>query len=186
MAAMAQFLAQSQQRAYKTALLSTRNHADALDLVQDAMLKLVQRYSGAAAEEWPLLFNRILHHRLIDWHRRQQRVVALFGWFDRSIDDADAEAEATAILASPAMNDPAQLVDLARDVDRVEALVSALPLRQQQVFLLRALEQFDVKETAAVLGCSDGSVKTHYARAMNRIRQALADEESAMIKKAIT
>ena len=155
------FLASVERRAYRTALLSTRKPADALDIVQDAMTQLVQHYREHQSCEWPLLFQRILQHRIMDWHRQETRHKKWFWQTSISIDD-DAEDE---ILAR------------ASDISCVIKVLENLPLRQRQAFMLRAWEGFDVRETAASMGCSEGSVKTHYFRAVQVLREQLSKNE---------
>lgn len=167
------FLASVERRAYGMALVSTRNEADALDIVQDAMMSLVQSYSERQAIEWPKLFQRILQHRIIDWHRQGTRWRQLFRWFGGDDVETDESAEA---FVDPVVNNPEHLLAVAADLDKVTQALSQLPLRQRQVFMLRAWEGFDVSEAAEVLGCSEGSIKTHYFRALNRLRALLEVE----------
>ncbi|MDY6920186.1 MAG: RNA polymerase sigma factor [Pseudomonadota bacterium] len=168
------FLASIERRAYRMALLATGNHSDALDLVQDAMLKLSQNYGDADAASWPPLFQRILQNRILDWHRQQQRRRRLFV-FTRPLDeDAEAEAESQLEqLPEPRDHNPAQLLELARDTEAALGAIGRLPLRQQQAFLLRAWEGLDVRATAAAMECSEGAVKSHYFRALHNLRQWL-------------
>jgi len=166
------FLASVERRAFRIALLATRNRDDALDLVQDAMLNLVQHYTQQDAAEWPMLFHRILHNRIMDWQRRQKVRKALFGWLPRSSDPED-EQDPIADVAAPGEDAPAHWLEASRRVEVLDASLGALPARQRQAFLLRVWEGFDVAETAQIMGCSDGSVKTHYSRACAALRQAL-------------
>lgn len=165
-----QFLAQIEQRAYRTALLTTRKSADALDIVQEAMLKLVRHYRTRTAAEWPLLFQRILQHCLMDWHRQQARNRKWF--WQQPNDDVDAEDEMNQIVDEREQN-PAELLVRASDINIVLKALENLPLRQRQTFMLRAWEGFDVKTTAQVMACSEGSVKTHYFRALQALRSEL-------------
>ena len=168
------FLAEVEKRAYRSALLSTRQSADALDIVQDAMLQLVQGYRDRSMEEWPLLFQRILHNRITDWHRAQKRHRLRF-WqgFGANRDDEEDE-DPIEQLEDPRDIDPAALVAAQTDIQQVLRALETLPLRQRQVFLLRAWEGFDTDTTAAALSISSGSVKTHYFRALDRLATALA------------
>ena len=185
------FLADSERRAYRMALLATRRSADALDIVQDAMLQLVQHYRQRTPQEWPLLFQRILQNRIMDWHRQQTRQRRRFWQFGKggqlgkggqfgpggqagaigaqSEDDEDP----IAMLADPRENNPQELLQRADDVETVLRAVEQLPLRQQQAFLLRTWEGLDVAATAAAMQCSEGSVKTHLFRALQTLRAAL-------------
>ena len=169
------FLAQVERRAYRTALMTTRRAADALDIVQDAMLQLVQYYRTRPQEEWPLLFQRILNNRLMDWHRQQTRQRKWF-WQSAQVDDDESDDPVLAVADEKEIN-PADLLARARDVERVIQVLEALPLRQRQAFTLRAWEGFDVAATAQAMECSEGSVKTHYFRALHSLRAALSDDE---------
>lgn len=166
-----QFLANTEARAYRTALMTTRNAADALDIVQDAMLQLVQHYRERPAPEWPLIFQRILQHRIMDWHRQQKRTRKWFFQPAHEVDD-DAEDEMNLIVDEREQN-PAELLARAGDIKCVAAALEKLPMRQRQAFILRAWEGFDVQTTAAAMACSEGSVKTHYFRALQALRAAL-------------
>ncbi len=168
-----QFLAQVEQRAYRTALLTTRKSADALDIVQESMLKLVQHYRTRTAAEWPLLFQRILQHCMMDWHRQQARNRKWFWQQPNDDPDADVEDEMNQIVDEREQN-PAELLARASDINIVLRALENLPLRQRQAFMLRAWEGFDVKATAQAMECSEGSVKTHYFRALQVLRTALA------------
>jgi RNA polymerase sigma-70 factor (ECF subfamily) len=166
-----QFLIQTEQRAYRTALLTTRRSADALDIVQDAMLQLVQHYRERPAQEWPLVFQRILQHRIMDWHRQQARSKK---WFWQQPFDVDDESEDVINhIVDEREQDPAELLARASDIKIVLNALENLPVRQRQAFMLRAWEGFDVRETATAMECSEGSVKTHYFRALQTIRDLL-------------
>lgn len=168
-----EFLRHVERRAYRSAILSTKKSADALDIVQDSMLQLVQYYSKKSAAEWPLLFQRILQHRIMDWHRQQSRNKKWF--WQKAIDlDEDGEDELNRVV-DEREQDPAELLARASDIQCVIDALEKLPLRQRQAFLLRAWEGFNVQETAESMGCSEGSVKTHYFRALQTIRESLIE-----------
>ena len=169
------FLASVERRAYRMALLATHEHADAMDIVQDAMLKLVQKYRQRPNTEWPALFQRILQNRIMDWHRRHTRTKRWFVFSSPVGEDEDSEDE-MAQIADSREQDPPALLARAGDVETVIKAVEHLPLRQQQAFLLRAWEGLDVADTAAAMECSEGSVKTHYFRALQALRTALQEE----------
>lgn len=169
------FLAQVERRAYRTALMTTKRPADALDIVQDAMLQLVQYYRAHPHTEWPLLFQRILHNRTMDWHRQQARQRKWF-WQAAVNDDEEVEDPAVSVVDEKEIN-PADLLARARDIERVIELLEALPIRQRQAFLLRAWEGFDVATTAETMECSEGSVKTHYFRALQSLRASLSEDD---------
>lgn len=167
------FLAAVEGRAYRMALLATRRSADALDIVQDAMLQLVQHYRARSHDEWPLLFQRILQRRIIDWHRQQTRQRRWF-WqtptHAENFDDDPIEQ-----IEDTRSGDPVELLQRAGDIEKALAALEQLPLRQQQAFMLRIWEGLDVADTASVMQCSEGSVKTHLFRALQTLRTALAE-----------
>lgn len=153
--------------------IATGNRDDALDIVQDAMMKLAGNYANRSPEEWPPLFYRVLQSRIRDWHRRQfvkRRVFALFRATD---DDDEADTRPWERYPDRAAAEPDRRLQNERFVAALLPAVHALPLRQQQVFLLRAWEGLDVRQTATAMGCSPGSVKTHYSRALAALRNKL-------------
>lgn len=170
------FLASVERRAYRMALLATREPADALDIVQDAMLKLVQRYQGRTHQEWPLLFQRILQNRILDWHRSQTRNRRWLVFWQPVQNDDESVEDPLEQIPDEREHNPAELLAQADDMGIVLKSVEALPIRQQQAFLLRAWEGLDIAATAAVMECSEGAVKTHYFRALHRLRAALQPE----------
>lgn len=166
-----QFLTQAEQRAYRTAMLTTRRSADALDIVQDAMMQLVQHYRTRTSEEWPLLFQRILQHRIMDWHRQQARAKKWF--WQTPIDSEDDNDDMINQIVDEREQNPAELLARAGDIQVVLNALGNLPIRQRQAFMLRAWEGFDTQTTAESMGCSEGSVKTHYFRALQSLRASL-------------
>jgi RNA polymerase sigma-70 factor, ECF subfamily len=168
------FLAGVERRALRMAELATGNRDEALDLVQEAMCRLVQNYRCRPGAEWPPLFWRILYNQLRDWQRRTSVLGRLRIWLLGSVEtDDDQPDQGFNRLPAPASAEPD---GQAQDQQTRLALERALrELRQRQVFLLRAWEGLDVAETARALGCSTGSIKTHYARALRKLRAQLGD-----------
>ena len=171
--ALNRFLAEVERRAYRMAQLALRHEQDALDVVQDAMLRLAQRYANRPPEQWRPLFYRILQNCIRDLQRRRavrNRVMSLLPWRADEPDQPDPIAEAPDPAAGPGaeVDDEAMLTAL-------EAALHRLPARQREAFLLRNMEGLDVAETAAAMGCSDGSVKTHYSRAVHSLREQLGE-----------
>jgi len=167
------FLKDVELRAFRTAEIATGNVDEALDIVQDAMLELTSRYRDKRADEWGPLFHCILHSRINDWHRRSRVKNRLFGWLPTRREDEMDDEDALASVVDPAALDP--LVKLSQGV-AAQALIDslkALPLRQQQAFLLRVWEGCDTRQTAAAMQCSEGSVKTHFSRAVAALRKQL-------------
>jgi RNA polymerase sigma-70 factor, ECF subfamily len=170
--ALDRFLAGVERRAFRTAEIATGNREDALDVVQDAMLKLTESYATRDPEEWGPLFHRILQSRIMDWHRRTRVRTRWRTWFRRG--DEDREDPLEQQPGAPREH-PDEAVARERTVDRLELALAALPPRQQQAFLLRIWEDLDVADTARAMGCSQGSVKTHLSRAMHSLRGALGE-----------
>jgi RNA polymerase sigma-70 factor (ECF subfamily) len=165
------FLADIEGRAFSMAQYATGNRDDALDIVQDSMMKLVQNYSERSREEWKPLFYSILQTRILDWHRRQSvrnRFRSWLHWYE----EEDAENPLEQIADAPQAAPDIALQDAQFGADLNEAL-KQLPLRQQQVFLLRVWEGMDIAETAAVMQCSPSAVKTHYSRALEKLKMQL-------------
>jgi len=172
--ALEQFLASVEKRAFKIAQLGLRNEDDALDAVQDSMMKLVQSYSSRSAEEWRPLFYRILANRIHDMQRRRTVRGRIMAWLP--IRDAEEDQELDPIAQAPSHEPgPARRLELDEAIGALETAVAELPPRQQQAFLLRNFEGLDVSETASAMGCSEGSVKTHYFRALETLRARLGE-----------
>jgi len=174
-AALNRFLASVEQRAFRMARYAVRDTDEALDIVQDSMMMLARRYADRPPSEWPPLFYRILDNRITDWHRRTRVRRRLFGVFRWRNDDGD-EVDAMAQVADGRGAEPEFANQMSAAAGRLEAAVRELPNRQRQAFLLRAWEGLDVAETARAMGCSEGSVKTHYSRAVHRLREVLEND----------
>jgi RNA polymerase sigma-70 factor (ECF subfamily) len=167
------FLAQVERRAFRIAEIATRNTDDALDIVQDAMLKLVQKYARRNPDEWPALFYRILNNRINDWHRRGKVSRGWLSWWgDWKTRDDEGELAEPEFAGAETDNPLEQLAQNAAMQD-VVAVLGELPQRQQQAFMLRIWEGLDGAQTAYAMGCSEGSVKTHLSRATARLRERL-------------
>ncbi|MDO9372581.1 MAG: RNA polymerase sigma factor [Gammaproteobacteria bacterium] len=167
--ALDRFLAGVERRAFRMAQLATGNVEDALDLVQEAMLKLAQHYGRRNEQEWGPLFHRILQSRIRDWYRRSRVRNRWRVW----LGGEEGEEDPLHNLADTDAPGPAQLLAGQRAMGALEQALQKLPLRQQQAFLLRTWEGFDVAATAHAMGCSEGSVKTHYSRAVHTLRVLL-------------
>jgi RNA polymerase sigma-70 factor, ECF subfamily len=167
------FLREVGPRALVMARVALRDPDEAMDVVQDAMCRLVAKYAHRPEAEWRPLFFRILQHRIRDWHRRRAVRVRVLGWVGRGPDpDLGDPLE---MVPDPRAQAPSDGVRLARAGDALRAALAGLPARQQQAFLLRAWEELNVAETAAAMGCSEGSVKTHYFRAIRALRAVLEE-----------
>ena len=175
------FLASVERRAYKHALYAVRNEENALDIVQDAMLNLVQSYSDKPASEWPMLFTRILQNAIHN-HFRRNKVrdywTPNFSQFDSS--ENDEESNSMDVIEAIMNKNIDKAAFSAEDVvtreqvlNTIEELIKNLPARQREAFLLRYWEDLSVSETAEAMGCSEGSVKTHCSRASHALAEAL-------------
>lgn len=171
------FTEQVSGRALVMMELATQHHDVARDLVQDALIALAERYLDRPQTEWPALFYGILNRRLMDWRRQEVRRSKYFSWFRPVAKDDDLlEVDPLDLIVDEQQIDPSDLLTSASDLDLVKHAIAKLPPRQQQAFLLRAWENMDVKSTATVMQCSEGSVKTHYFRAIESLRSLLAGD----------
>jgi len=166
------FLHSVQNRAFRIAQLATGNPEDALDLVQDAMFKLVEKYSDRDESEWTPLFYRILTSRINDWYRRSsvrnRHRTYLYA-------DEESNEDPIQTAADHYGKQPDKDSETDQSMVKLQQILEQLPPRQQQAFLLRAWEGLDVRQTAAAMSCAEGSVKTHYSRAIHTLREALGD-----------
>ncbi len=167
------FLAEVERRALRIAEIAVRDRDEALDLVQDAMIKLARKYADRDAAEWPPLFYRILQNGIRDWHRRQVVRNRVMVWFGRANKEDDYDPVAAA--PDPIGRAPEQELSNAEAMQSLELAVQALPARQREAFMLRTFEGLDVAGTAVAMGCSQGSVKTHYSRAIHSLRDTLGE-----------
>jgi RNA polymerase sigma-70 factor (ECF subfamily) len=169
---LSEFLAQVERRAFKQAVFAVRDNHAALDIVQDAMFKLTDRYRGRPAEELPLLFQRILQNTIRDFYRRQRvrsTWTTLFSSFRSRDEDEEYDFLDTLEVDTGGQEGPQQRLERGEIAAIIEEALQRLPTRQRQAFILRYWEELDVAETAVVMGCSEGSVKTHCSRATHSI-----------------
>lgn len=169
---MNRFLISVERRAFRIARFAVRDQDEAMDIVQDSMLALVRSYAAKPEHEWRPLFFRILQSRITDFHRRRTVRSRLFGWWPRAADEREDPAE---LVTAGHEAEPDHRAQLGAASAQLDHAVAALPRRQQQAFLLRAWEGLSVEETAQAMRCSQGSVKTHYFRALQALREALGD-----------
>jgi RNA polymerase sigma-70 factor (ECF subfamily) len=170
--ALDRFLAGVERRALRIAEFGAGNREDALDIVQDAMLKLAERYADRPEPEWGPLFHRILQSRIADFHRREAVRRRWRVWFRGGDEERGDPLENQ---PAPAAVEPERRSDADTMAETLERVLTDLPRRQQQAFLLRTWEGMSVAETAAAMGCSEGSVKTHLSRAMHALREQLEE-----------
>jgi RNA polymerase sigma-70 factor (ECF subfamily) len=174
-------LSEIELRAYKQALFAVRDEHVALDIVQDSMMKLIEKYVDKPLEELPPLFQRILQNTIRDYYRRQKSRsmwITLFSAFksddnERGNEDYDLLETLPIPENSCGSNDPHKELEQSQLLNLVEKGLKTLPARQREAFLLRYWEGMDVSETAKVMGCSEGSVKTHCSRAIHTLATLL-------------
>ncbi len=179
------FLAQIERRAYKQALFAVRDEHLALDIVQESMMKLVEKYAAKPSEELPLLFQRILQNTIRDFYRRQKTRslwTTLFSSFTSGKENENEDydfLETLRVESASNPGNPQEKLEQSESIRVIERALSDLPARQREAFLLRYWEDMDVSETAKIMGCSEGSVKTHCSRATHALAIVLS-------KKGIT
>lgn len=175
---LSDFLKSVEKRAFKRTVYTVRDEDAALDIIQDSMIRLAEKYADRPAAELPLLFQRIMSNATMDWFRRRKvrnAVMQNMSDFDGADGDGDFD-----LLESLETMDGALGAESAADTYGreqmlllIEGQVAQLPGRQREAFLLRYWEELDVAETAAVMGCSEGSVKTHCSRAVHALAKSL-------------
>ena len=169
------FLGEIERRAFRMAQVQLRDPDDALDVVQDAMLKLARNYASRPSAEWRPLFYRILENSIRDLQRRRSVRKRFMTWLPGMQQDPDNEAQDpldTVADAAPAIPD---VLMQGQAMQHLEVALRVLPARQREAFMLRNFEGMDVAETATAMGCSEGSVKTHYSRAVHSLREQLKE-----------
>jgi RNA polymerase sigma-70 factor (ECF subfamily) len=176
---LSDFLESVERRAFKQAAYAVRKEEAALDIVQDAMIKLAERYGDKPAAELPMLFQRILQNTIHDYFRREKvrsSWVSLFSSFGNKQEDQEnfdamdlVEAEEGSYGAESGLT----RLERKQVLDIIEHEIENLPARQREAFLMRYWQDLNVSETAIAMGCSEGSVKTHCSRATHALAQAL-------------
>jgi RNA polymerase sigma-70 factor (ECF subfamily) len=177
---LSDFLAQVERRAYKQAQFAVRDEHAALDIVQDAMLKLAERYGDHPVDEYPMLFQRILQNTIRDYYRRQKvrsfwttLMTSLIPQHDGEEFDPLDTLQDEDNASQPAQPDKA--LAQSQLIAEIEEALGKLPSRQREAFLLRYWEEMDTAETATAMGCSEGSVKTHCSRATHALAAILKE-----------
>lgn len=175
---LSDFLENVERRAFKQAAYAVRKDEAALDIVQDAMIKLAEKYGDKPAAELPLLFQRILQNTIHDYFRREKVRSTWISLFSSMSGPSD-EHEDFDILENYEAEDSAGTESAESKVERDQVLaaideeIQKLPTRQREAFLMRYWQDMDVAETASAMGCSEGSVKTHCSRATRTLALAL-------------
>ncbi|HRD93778.1 RNA polymerase sigma factor [Accumulibacter sp.] len=174
---LSDFLTAVERRAFKQAMFAVRNEESALDIVQDTMMKLAEKYGDRPATELPMLFQRILQNTIRDYYRRS-KVRSLWTTLLSALSPSDDEDHdpletISGESGSTVPDTPHGQFEQAQIMGMIEKEIELLPGRQREAFLLRYWEDMDVAETASVMGCSEGSVKTHCSRANHALAAAL-------------
>jgi RNA polymerase sigma-70 factor, ECF subfamily len=176
---LSDFLASVERRAFKQAVFAVKDEESALDLVQESMMKLAEKYADRPVTELPMLFQRILQNNIRDWYRRSKvrsTWTTLFSSFGSKNDDDDEQDILDTLAVDEAGNVPTapdEQLEQSQVLKIIEESVAKLPARQREAFMLRYWEEFDVAETAKAMGCSEGSVKTHCSRAVQSLSAML-------------
>ncbi|MCG2583209.1 RNA polymerase sigma factor [Massilia sp. TS11] len=176
---LSDFLESVEKRAFKQAVYAVRRDEAALDIVQDAMIKLAEKYGDKPAAELPMLFQRILQNTILDFFRREKvrnTWVSLFSGVGPSEDEHEEFDLLESYVAedgNTASESSADKLERTQVLQLIEDEIQKLPARQREAFLMRYWQDLDVAETAAAMGCSEGSVKTHCSRATHALAEAL-------------
>ncbi|TXI73121.1 MAG: RNA polymerase sigma factor [Limnohabitans sp.] len=175
---LSDFLKQAEKKAFKRTFYNVRDEDAALDILQDSMIKLSTHYGDKPVEELPLLFQRILSNTTLDWFRRQKTRNSHFTNLTEfanpdGMDDFDL-LDVNSGDQGPQGESAEQWTGRLQTMQHIESAVMELPARQREAFLLRYWEELDVAETAAVMGCTEGSVKTHCSRAIQALHRLLS------------
>jgi RNA polymerase sigma-70 factor, ECF subfamily len=176
------FLQQVERRAFKQAMFAVQNEEQALDLVQDSMLKLVESYSGKPINEIPALFQRILQNAIRDYYRRSKVrstwsiLLSDLGFHKDDEEESDPLDTLDPDIHQNISSNPAKQLEQSDVMRHIEEAVARLPDRQREAFMLRYWEELDVAETAKAMGCTEGSVKTHCSRATHTLAKILGEK----------
>ncbi len=175
---LSDFLAGVERRAFKQALYAVRNEESALDIVQDAMMKLAEKYGDRPAEEFPMLFQRILQNTIRDFYRRSKVRSLWTTLFSALTPEGDEDSDPLETIEVEDLSqtgvNPQKQLEQSQVLALIEKEIEKLPPRQREAFLMRYWEDMDIAETALAMGCSEGSVKTHCSRATHALASALA------------
>ncbi|WP_020166946.1 MULTISPECIES: RNA polymerase sigma factor [Methylotenera] len=173
---LSDFLRDVERRAFKQTVYAVREEQAALDIVQDSMLKLAEKYADKPVTEYPMLFQRILQNTMRDFWRRQKvrnLWTTLLSSFGAGQDGEDDHDPLETIDVEDESENPMTQLERSQTMKVIEKAIEKLPARQREAFILRYWEDMDVAETAQSMGCSQGSVKTHCSRAVHTLAAIL-------------
>ncbi|MCP3933530.1 MAG: RNA polymerase sigma factor [Bacteroidetes bacterium] len=171
---MEEFLKLVEKKAFRMIQIATGDTDDALDLLQDSMMKFVNNYAKKPESEWKPLFYKVVQNRIKDWFRRE-KLKNLFFTYIPGVNKKESENQPDPIQLAMDHKTPDSIaiIKTSQAMEKLDIVLNKLPPRQQQVFLLRAWEGLSTKETATAMTCTQGTVKTHYFRAINTLKQEL-------------
>lgn len=173
---LSDFLTEVERRAFKQTVYAVRDNHAALDIVQDAMLKLAEKYAQRPVEEYPMLFQRILQNTMRDYWRRQKvrnLWTTLLSSFSGQGDDDERDPLEMLAGEDEDTDGPFASLERSQTIAIIEQALQKLPARQREAFILRYWQDMDVAETARAMQCSEGSVKTHCSRAVRALAATL-------------
>ncbi|MDG1096918.1 MAG: RNA polymerase sigma factor [Methylophilaceae bacterium] len=186
---LSDFLRDVERRAFKQTAYAVRDDHAAMDIVQDAMLKLADKYPDKPVTEYPMLFQRILQNTMRDfWRRQKVRALwtTLLSSFSTQSDDGEARDPLDTMDVDDGFQNPATQLEGSQTLQVIETALQKLPARQREAFVLRYWEEMSVAETAESMGCSEGSVKTHCSRALHTMAALLAQQGLGIVKELNT
>lgn len=186
---LSDFLRDIERRAFKQTAYAVRDDHAAMDIVQDAMLKLADKYPDKPVTEYPMLFQRILQNTMRDfWRRQKVRALwtTLLSSFSTQSDDGEARDPLDTMDVDDGFQNPATQLEGSQTLQVIETALQKLPARQREAFVLRYWEEMSVAETAESMGCSEGSVKTHCSRALHTMAALLAQQGLGIVKELNT
>jgi len=172
------FLISVEKRAFRIAQMAVKNESDALDIVQDAMIKWVSYYATKPFDAWKPLFYKVLETSLLDWHRKNAVRNRWFLQPKKMSPDTDDSPQSPETLGVDSLSDPFKTITAERVLEDLLEAIEALPFQQQQCFLLRCWEGLSINETASSLNISPGSVKTHTHRALKKLEKVVQNHET--------
>lgn len=173
---LSDFLKKNETSAYRRSLYAVQNEESALDIVQDSMLKLVENYSNKPVEELLFLFQRIISNNIMDWFRKQKSQGSVIKYINEFDIDDDESNFIDSIETQSATETPFDIENRKDILSAIDEAMKTLPLRQKEAFMLRYVEDFSVTETAEIMGCSEGSVKTHCSRSVAALSSLLSSK----------
>ena len=170
-----QFLQSVEKKAFRIALMATKREDEALDILQNTMMKLVEKYADRSEQELKPLFYTILQNQIKNWYRKEAQISKWFFWQKSAYDDDEAEES----IQVQGVDDQTPELDLSNQKlsEQLVSVLESLPVKQQQCFLLRSWEGLSVKETAEIMQCSEGTVKTHMSRASQKLQAVIQAQE---------